>query len=150
MKSGPQRITLSLAADVAESLDTLVAVRGAENRSQAVTAILREELIGLRRSNPDEVMAGTITLFYDESRAGTRDKIAQLQRVRAKEVVSSLSVILEHEMRMEVLVVQGPVKVLDGLVAELTALRGVQTGKLTLTSAILPPLHDKNPPRSQP
>lgn len=139
-----QRVTLSLPADVAEGLDGLVAARGAENRSQAVAAILREEVIGRRRSNPDEVMAGTITLFYDEERSMTRDRVAALLRCHLKEVVSTLSVMLEGVMRMEVLVVQGPVRVLDRLVADLTALKGIRTGKLTLTNAVLPPLYGRN------
>jgi len=138
---GAQRITLSLPEDVADALDDLVEARGAENRSQAVASILRDQMIGRRRTNPDEVMAGTITLIYDEARTGTR--VATLQRSHLKEVVSSLSVMLEGWQRMEVLVVQGPVRVLDRLVADLTALKGVQTGQLTLTSAVLPPLYEK-------
>lgn len=138
-----QRITLSLPADVAEALEDLVVARGAENRSQAVAAILREQLIGHRRTNLEAVMAGSITLFYDEARAGTGAKVAALLRSHLKEVISSLSVLLEGSMRMEVLVVQGPVRVLEQLSADLSALKGVQTGKLTLTTAVLPPLYDR-------
>lgn len=140
------RVSLSLPPDVADALDTVLEARGTQNRSQVVASILREELIGLRRSNPDEVMAGTITLFYDDTQPGLAGRLAALQRVHVKEVVSSLSVLLENSMRMEVLVVQGPLKVLDTLVSALTTLKGVRTGKLTLTDAVLPPLYHRSEP----
>jgi len=143
MSGKVQRISLSLPADVAEALDFVMEARGAQNRSQVVASILREELIGLRRSNPDEVMAGTITLFYEEGQSGLPGRLAALQRVHVKEVVSSLSVLLEKSMRMDVLVVQGPMQVLDTLVLALTTLKGVRTGKLTLTNAVLPPLYGR-------
>lgn len=138
------RISLSLPPEVVEALDVVLQARGNANRSQVVASILREELIGLRRSNPDEVMAGTITLFYDDAQPGLAGRLSSLQRNHLKEVVSSLSVLLEKSMRMEVLVVQGPLRVLDTLVSALTNLKGVRTGKLTLTDAVLPPLYGRN------
>lgn len=139
------RVSLSLPPDVVEALDHVLAARGTQNRSLVVASILREELIGLRRANPDEVMAGSITLFYDDQQAGLSGRLAALQRTHVNEVVSSLSVLLEKSMRMEVLLVQGPLRILDGLVSALTALKGVRTGKLTLTDAILPPLYGPTP-----
>ena len=140
---GVTRISLSLPADVAEGLEDLVEKRGYANRSLAVTEIVREEIVNHRRSNPHEVMAGSITLFYDETRPGLCEKLAAVLRQHLKEVVASLSVLLEATMRMDVLIVQGPVGVLDGLLQDLLALKGVETGKLTLTSAVLPPLYER-------
>lgn len=137
-----QRISLSIPADVCEGLEKIVLQRGYENRSQAVTEILRHALIHEKRRNPATVMAGTICLFYDESRPGLRDRVSLILRQYLKEVVSSLGVMLEKGQRMEVLVVQGPVGTLDELVADLNACRGLETGALSLSSAILPPLHN--------
>ena len=139
-----KRISLSLPGDVYEGLETLVAQRGYENRSLAVADILREELVTQRSRNPQEVMAGSITLFYSERRPGLSSKLLETLRRHLKEVVSCLSVLLVEDMRMDVLVVQGPVIVLEGLLKELVTLKGVDTGKLTLTAAVLPPLYSKN------
>ena len=142
-QKGVKRISLSLPVEVADGLEELVIERGYANRSLAVSDILREELVNHRRSNPLELMAGSITLFYDESKPGLGEKLSAILRVRLKEVVASLSVLLEDTMRMDVLIVQGPVGVLEGLLGELLTLKGVETGKLTLTSAVLPPLHER-------
>jgi CopG family nickel-responsive transcriptional regulator len=144
---GVVRISLSLPADVYDGLDDLIQTRGYENRSQAVGEILRKELVTHRRNQPDSVMAGTISLFYDEAKAGIQGKVSSILRAHVKEVVSSLGVMLEDHRRMEVLVVQGPVQVLDSLVRDLNACRGLETGQLVLSSAILPPLYSPEPPR---
>ena len=146
---GIQRVSLSLPTDVFDGLEALVAHRGYMNRSLAVADILREELVNQRRSNPEDLMAGSITLFYDETKPGLGDRLSSILRARLKEVVANLSVLLEETMRMDVLIVQGPVGVLEALLDELKALKGVQTGKLTLTSAVLPPLHER-PDRRNP
>ncbi len=143
MEATVQRVSLSLPCEVFEGLEALAAHRGYANRSLAVTDILREELVNHRRNDPTEVMAGSITLVYDESRPGLVERLLSVFRRRLKEVVANLSVLLEGTMRMDVLIVQGPVGVLEELLAEILATRGVETGKLTLTSAVLPPLHER-------
>lgn len=144
---GVVRVSLSLPSEVYEGLDQLVQTRGYENRSQAVGEILRKELVVHRKNLPDSVMAGTISVFYDEGKPGIQTKVAAILRSHVKEVVSSLSVMLEDQRRMEVLVVQGPVQVLDSLVRDLNACRGLETGQLVLSSAVLPPLYapDRGP-----
>lgn len=146
MTAGVRRISVSLPVAVFEGLEDLVRRRGCDTRSTAVADLVREEVVNQRRARPDEVMAGSITLFYDEARPGLAERLARVLRAHLKEVVTSLSVLLEGTMRMDVLVVQGPVPVLDGLLAALIALKGVETGKLTLTSAVLPPLHERPSP----
>ena len=138
-----QRISVSLPLDVFDGLEALVAARGCESRSTVVSELVRGELVKLRLANPQEVMAGSITLVYDEQRSGLPEKLAAVIRRNSKEVVTSLSVMLEGSMRMEVLIVQGPVKALEVLLQDLVALKGVETGKLTLTTAVLPPLHER-------
>jgi CopG family nickel-responsive transcriptional regulator len=143
METRVTRVSLSLPNEVFDGLEVLSERRGYANRSLAVADILRGEMVNQRRLDPDEVMAGSITLVYDESRPGLVEKLLSTFRRRLKEVVANLSVLLENTMRMDVLIVQGPVGTLDELMAELTALKGVETGKLTLTSAVLPPLHER-------
>lgn len=137
-----QRVSLSLPADVVMGLDRWMEQRQAHNRSMAVTSILREEFTGLSGSL-HEVVAGSITLFYDETRQGLQSRVASVLRSHVKEVVTSLSVLLESSMRMEILVVQGPVSTLERLVLQLLSLKGVRTGRLSLSREVLPPLHGR-------
>jgi CopG family nickel-responsive transcriptional regulator len=137
-----QRISLSLPADVVEGLERWMEQRESHNRSLAVTSILREELTGLGGC-ADEVVAGSITLFYDETFPGLQTRVTGLLRCHVKEVVTSLSVLLESSMRMEILVVQGPIRALERLVSQLLSFKGVRTGRLTLSRTVLPPLHGR-------
>ena len=137
------RISLSIPRDLADNVDALARKQGSANRSVVVADILRQALIEDRRRDPQAVMAGSITLFYQEDRLGLAAKVAAVQRRFLKEVVSSLHVLLENTMSMEVLVVQGPVIRLEELCNGFRQIKGVETGSLTLTGAVLPPLHQK-------
>ncbi len=142
--AGVKRICIALPEALAEELDLATANSSFQNRSNAVAEMLRDALISRREKvNQRAVMAGSITIFYDESRNQIQQRLAEIQRAYLKEVVSSLNVMLENNYRMEVFIVQGPVYRLREMVQELIACKGVETGKLTLTGATLPQLHDR-------
>lgn len=147
---GVRRICIALPESLAEELDQITASSSFQNRSNAVTEMLRDALLSRREKlNQREVMAGSITIFYDESRNQIQQRLAEIQRAYLKEVVSSLNVMLENNSRMEVLIVQGPVYRLQALAQELVACKGVETGKLTLTGTTLPPLHARRKPKEE-
>lgn len=135
------RISISLPPDVSRELDRLVDARGFESRSQAVVSMINESLIEHRRRTGEGIMAGTITLFYNQRRNHVLSELALLKRRCIDEVIGSLQVQLEDDHLMEVIVVQGPVAKLQEITNELVACKGVKVGKLTLTSTIIPPLH---------
>ncbi len=147
-----RRISVSLPEPVYRALDQLAADRGLRSRSKAVADMVTQFATDRREAQGDGVMAGTITVVYRQTHGNLLGRLASLERTFLKEVISSLHVQLENDHRMEVLLVQGPVAVLHRLVDRLSALKGVQTGKLTLTSTVLPPLHprtlDNRPPSS--
>ncbi len=135
------RISISLPPDVSRGLDRLVESRGFESRSQAVASIINESLVEQQRETPDAIMAGTITLFYNQGRNNILTELAALKRRRIDEVIGSLQVQLENNHVMEVILVQGPVDTLKKITDQLVACKGVKVGKLTLTSSIIPQLH---------
>jgi len=140
------RISISLPPDVSRGLDKLVAARGFENRSQAVTSIINESLLEQSRETEDGIMAGTITLFYNQGRKNILGELASLKRHFLNEVIGSLQVQLENNHVMDVILVQGPVGMLQKITDRLVACKGVKAGKLTLTSMIMPPLHPLQKP----
>jgi len=135
------RISVSLPESVFRELDRMIEERGLENRSKAIAQMITQQAIEHEQDRGDRLMAGTITLIYDESRGNLLAKLAELQRQHIDEVISSLHVQLEHHHRMEVVLVQGPAQKLQQIADRLFACTGVSTGKLTLTSMIIPPLH---------
>jgi CopG family nickel-responsive transcriptional regulator len=136
-----QRISVSLPESVFCELDQLVAERGWENRSKAISVMVTQSALEYREENGETLMAGTITIVYDESQGNLLQRLAELERRFLDEVISSLHVQLENDHRIEVLLVQGPARSLQKIADQLLALKGVKTGKLTLTTMLMPPLH---------
>ena len=104
------RISISLPPEVSRGLDELVEAQGFESRSQAVASIINESLLEHQKAAPEGIMAGTITLFYNQGRKNILGELAALKRRFLDEVIGSLQVQLENNHVMDVILVQGPVE----------------------------------------
>ena len=140
-----QRISISLPDDVFRELDEMIDERGIESRSKLISELITQSVIDHQQDKGDRVMSGTITLIYDEAKGQLLQRLAELERTHIDEVISSLHVQLEDNHRMEVILVQGPSVKLRQIADRLIACKGVRTGKLTLSSMIIPPLHTRAP-----
>jgi len=85
--------------------------------------------------------AGTITLLYDHSTPHLQKTLADLQHQHVEEVITSLHVHLMHSQTMEVILVQGPAARLQTIADAMTTQRGVISGRLQLTTTLIPQLH---------
>ncbi len=139
-----ERISITIPRSVLAQFDATLEKRGFANRSQAITEIVNREIIEAGGQIGDQVMAGTITLFYSNRQNNLQKKLSAIQREHIAEVISSLHVHLEEDHTMEVLVVQGPANKLRSIADELITCKGVKTGKLNLSTTIIPPVH-QNP-----
>jgi CopG family nickel-responsive transcriptional regulator len=140
------RISISLPEELHAELDMMVAERGFESRSQAIKDMLRQHLVEHKVQTGKQVMVGTITLLYNNASSGLQKTLADLQYQHVNEVISSLHVHLMDNQTMEVILVQGPVQLLQRIANAMITQRGVITGKLQLVSALMPPLHPMNKP----
>jgi CopG family transcriptional regulator, nickel-responsive regulator len=140
-KAPVSRISVSLAEELLIDLDLMVANRGFESRSQAISDMINHHLIEHKRQMGDEIMAGTITLLYDHSTRGLQKQLADLQHEYIDEVISSLHVHLMHNQTMEVILVQGPATKVQKIADEMITLRGVINGRMQLMAAIIPQVH---------
>jgi len=136
-----QRISVSLPEGIFRELDQMVAERGLENRSKAIAEMISHFVLERREAAGDPVMAGMIALVYDEARGSLAQRLFELERKYRKEVISSLHVQLEENHRMEVVVVQGPVRILKEITDRILSCKGVLSCKLTLTDIIIPQVH---------
>jgi CopG family nickel-responsive transcriptional regulator len=118
------------------------------NRSQAIAQMVRNELLDHQRKNETQVMAGTLTLVYDESVPKLRERLIDIQRSNIDSVISTQHVLLENNFSLEVWLVQAPVQTLRRILSSVVACKGVETGKLTMTTAIMPPIHRKGETQS--
>ncbi len=141
VRPGVSRISISMPEELLHSLDAMVANRGFESRSQAVGAMIQDQLLEHQRQLGQQVMVGTITLLYDRSVRGLQSQLAELQASHIDEVISSLHVHLMNKQMLEVLLVQGPAARLQAIADAMSTLRGVLTGRLQLMAAAMPPVH---------
>jgi CopG family nickel-responsive transcriptional regulator len=141
LKSGVSRISVSLPEPLLDQLDRMVVRRGFDSRSQAIAEMINQQLVEHKQQLGEEIMAGTITLVYEHSTPGLQKQLADLQHAYLSEVISSLHVHLMHAHTMEVILVQGPAARLRFIADKMVTSRGVITGRLQLTTAIIPPVH---------
>ena len=137
------RMSVTLPEDLVKELDLMVIQRGFESRSQCVAELIETQLIEHKSDVVNDVMAGTITIVYDRRKPTCQQKIAEIQYKHVIEVISSQVINLENQQIMEVILVQGPASKLKEISDKLIAIKGVKTGKLNLTTSILPPLHNR-------
>ena len=135
------RISISLQPTVLEELDRMVESSGYGSRSQAISDMVNYHLVEHKRKLGNDVMVGTLTLLYDRLTHGLQKKLADLQYEHVDEVISSLHVHLTRNQIMEVILLQGPAKLVQDIANEMIAQRGVITGHLQLMAAIIPPVH---------
>ncbi len=135
------RISISLPEKLVTELDSMVEERGFNSRSQAIADMLHKSLIEHRREYGNDVMAGTITLFYKNAVPGVQNKLADLQALHIDEVISSLHVHLANNQTMEVILVQGPALKLQEIADNMITCRGVISGSMQLIAALIPQVH---------
>lgn len=139
------RISISMPEDLLTELDHMVERRGFDSRSQAIGAMINEQLLEHKRQLGEQVMVGTITLLYDRSVKGVQKQLSDLQCHHIDEVISSLHVHLMDKQMLEVVLVQGPASKLQDIADAMSTQRGVITGRLQLMAATIPPVHPLAP-----
>lgn len=140
---GVRRVTVSMPDQAFQVLDRLVAERGFESRSQAVAEMIHQHGAQHLGKIGTEVMAATLSLVYDESKSSLLRDLSRIFREHIAEVISSQHVLLEDEHVLEVILMQGPARMLREISNKLVACKGVKTAQLTLTPYLIPPLHAK-------
>ena len=140
---GVRRVTVSMPEETFQALDRLVGERGFDSRSQAVAEMVHQHAAQHLGKVGTEVMAGTLTLVYDESKSTLLRDLSRIFRDHIAEVISSQHVLLEDEHVLEVILMQGPARTLREIANKLVTCKGVKTAQLTLTPHLIPPLHAK-------
>ena len=135
------RISMSLPKELLSELDKVVVHKSFPSRSHAIALMLNDYLGSQKGEVDDEVMFGTISLFYYNNVFDLQRQLAEMQYQYIDEVISSLHVQLIRNQTLEVILVQGPAHKLRTIAEKMTALRGVIHGQLQLVGSIIPPLH---------
>jgi CopG family nickel-responsive transcriptional regulator len=132
--SEKRRFSICVDRELVDQLDQMIADDGYANRSQAVSAIIREQLVKHRAKMGDGAVAGTITLIFDHHKRGLQARLTEIQHQFLHEITSSVHLHLTHSLCMEVLLVKGEARRLEQLARRLTTLKGVAHGDLSVTA----------------
>lgn len=138
-----RRITISMPEDTFLALDRVVTERGFDSRSQAIVEMIHQQAAEHLGKIGTQVMAGTLTMIYDQSKSTLLKDLSRVCREHITEVISSQHILLEEDHVLEVLLMQGPANTLRQIANELVTCKGVKSTHLTLTPHLLPPLHAK-------
>lgn len=128
------RIGVAIDEDLLKKFDALNERRGYANRSEAFRDLIRDALVQEKSSAPDAQVVGTLTLVYDHHVRLLQERLTHMQHEHYAEIISTLHVHLDHHHCLEVLVLRGRSSRVRAIADRLIATRGVQHGRLTLTS----------------
>ena len=103
-----QRFTISLQDELAEQFDTWIAQRGYETRSEAVRDMLRAELERDRQQAAQSLhCVANLSYVYRFGQRELVERLARLQHDHHDVVVSTMHMQLDHEQRIETLMLRG-------------------------------------------
>ena len=128
------RFSVSLPSQLVADFDAMLERKGYSNRSLAVADILRAWLVEQRRSNPQQEIAGAITLVYDHHKRHLQDHLTAIQHDHHHMILATLHVHLDHHNCLEIIAVRGPAGDVQAIADALVGAKGVKHGKLTVTS----------------
>ena len=128
------RTGIAIDADLLTRFDRFIAKQGYANRSEALRDLIRDRLVGAAVEDPGAHVVGTITLIYDHHSRLLAEKLMNLQHDHHNVIIATTHAHLDHEMCLEVLAVKGQAKQVQKLADLLIGTKGVQHGRLVMTS----------------
>jgi CopG family nickel-responsive transcriptional regulator len=130
-----QRFTISLQDELAEQFDTWISQRGYETRSEAVRDMLRAELERDKQQAAQSLhCVANLSYVYRFAQRELVERLARLQHDHHDVVVSTMHMQLDHEYRLETVMLRGTTAIVSTLADAICAERGVHHGHVNLVS----------------
>jgi CopG family nickel-responsive transcriptional regulator len=128
------RIGVSIDSDLLRRFDSFIAGKGYENRSEAFRDLIRDHLVEKAVIAANAYVVGSVTLIYDHHTRLLPEKLADLQHERHELIISTLHAHLDYENCLEVVLLRGKSKDVQKLADQLISTKGVQHGRLVMSS----------------
>ncbi|KMY54478.1 MULTISPECIES: nickel-responsive transcriptional regulator NikR [Bacillaceae] len=130
--STTKRFGVSMEGNLLRKFDHLIKQRGYENRSEAVRDLVRDALIQQSWEDNEQIVAGTILLFYNHSQRNLLEELTHIQHGMHDYILATTHFHLDHDSCLELIVVKGKANDIQQLSHQLTSLKGVEYGKFTV------------------
>ncbi|NQT87721.1 nickel-responsive transcriptional regulator NikR [bacterium] len=128
------RFGVSLEGPLLEDFDRLIEEKGYGSRSEAIRDLIRGCLVDEDWRSLTGEQAATLTLVYNHHLREINDRLTEMQHHHHGLIVCSQHVHLTENNCLEVIVLRGPAADIQEAASRLIATRGVQHGKLTMTT----------------
>lgn len=141
MKDPLVRFSVAIGGELLRKFDLYRETHRYPNRSEAVRGLMRSALIEDAVTNDVGDAMGVVTLIYDHHAGRISERLTELQHLHLTRVVTTTHVHLDARRCMEVILLRGPTRTIRELADSLIGTKGVETGRLVLTSAA--PISDR-------
>jgi CopG family nickel-responsive transcriptional regulator len=149
------RFSVAIGGELLRKFDRYRARHRYPNRSEAVRGLMRAALIEDVVTRDEGPAMGVVTLVYDHHTGRISEKLTELQHEHLDAVVTTTHVHLDAHRCLEVILLRGPARRVRELADRLIGTKGVENGRLVLTSTeAIPdrhgPPHDPGPGHAHP
>ncbi|PXV66355.1 CopG family nickel-responsive transcriptional regulator [Dysgonomonas alginatilytica] len=126
------RFGVSVEKDVLDLLDNYIISNKFPNRSQAIRHLIKKVEVESQLDS-DKIVGGSITLSFDHHKRELLDRITEIQHHFYHVILCSQHIHLDHDICMEIIALKGNASVLKDLANQLTAVKGIIHGDLSIT-----------------
>jgi len=134
-----ERIGISLDKKLLTKFDKLIGEQGYQSRSEAIRALLRQQLSAERLQNPKSKAVAAVFLVYDHHSTKLTEKLIDLQHMHtlgsSPQVISSLHVHLDEQNCLEVIVLRGLVGEINQVAENILSMKGVKLGRINVVAS---------------
>jgi len=127
------RFGVSLENELLEALDQFVKENHFASRSQAIRQLISNNLVETKWET-NKMVAGAVSLVYDHHKRDLLNTLADIQHDYYEVILSAQHFHLDHDNCLEIIAVKGESSKLTELANRLIAIKGIQHGKLTMSS----------------
>jgi CopG family transcriptional regulator, nickel-responsive regulator len=138
------RTGVSIDGELLQQFDRLIENQGYANRSEALRDLIRDRLVSNSVGSPNAEVVGTVTLIYDHHTRLLPEKLTDIQHDHHSEIISTVHAHLDHDTCLEVIVVKGKSRSIQKLADLLISTKGVQHGRLVMSSPAISHSHAKH------
>lgn len=129
-----KRFGVSISDDLMQQFDAFVDKKGYPTRSKAIEDIIRESL-KKEALKAGKKGTGAIILVYDHHKRELVGKLTDIQHDYHNLVICNQHIHLSHHNCMEIIMVKGSQKQMQGLTDKLKAQKGVKFASLSIATA---------------
>jgi CopG family transcriptional regulator, nickel-responsive regulator len=128
------RFGVSMAKDLLDQFDKLIARQDYPTRSKAIEDLVRQSLVQNELAVRESEVVGSIDIIYDHHRRELMNKLTDIQHNFHDVILSSHHIHLDHHNCFEIIIVKGNHQQVDKLAGLIKATKGVKNSQLRLVT----------------